>query len=139
MSRSSGTRSPSGPRPEPKAANVAPAANAAGNLRSAAPSRSCPKYEPTWRGPWQLASGEGDSRPSLAPAASGADARVTWTPVDGPALQRWWPPTMWSGGEDPSPWTHGPRGEFSGPLSYGEPSKGFGWRSGATDSTRLAR
>src|SRR5215211_1910453 len=83
MSRSPGTRSPSGPRPEPKPANVAPAANAAGRLRSAAPSRSCPRYEPTWRRPSQLSSGEWDSRPSLAPGASGPDARVTWRPVDG--------------------------------------------------------
>jgi hypothetical protein len=90
MSRFPDTRSPSGQRPEPKPANVAPAANAAGSLTSAAPSRSCPRYEPTWRRPSQLPSGESNSRLSLAPESSRPDAPVTWTPVDSSALRRSW-------------------------------------------------
>jgi hypothetical protein len=108
MSRFPDTRSPSGQRPEPKPANVAPAANAAGSLTSAAPSRSCPRYEPTWRRPSQLPSGESNSRLSLAPESSRPDAPVTWTPVDSSAPRALLVPTMWSGGQGPSPWTHGP-------------------------------
>jgi hypothetical protein len=88
----------SGPRPEPKPANVAPAANAAGSLGSAAPSRSCPRSEPTWRRPRShpAASGTADHAalqdlPALTVASPGR-------PVDGPAPRRVGPSPCGSGG-----------------------------------------
>src|SRR6266508_275457 len=50
-SKSPGTRSPSGPRHQPGAADAAPAANAAGSLGPAAPNRSCPRYARIWTRP----------------------------------------------------------------------------------------
>jgi hypothetical protein len=54
------------PRAEPRPANVVLAVNAAGNLRSVVPKRLRPRYEPTWRRPSPLPSGQWDSRPSAA-------------------------------------------------------------------------
>ena len=59
-------------------------------VRSAAPTRSGQRHAScqcgwtssigsTWRGPWQLASGQWGRRPSLAPGPSGSDVHMTWT------------------------------------------------------------
>ena len=64
---------PSGPRAEPRPANVVPAVNAAGSLRSVVPKRLCPRYEPTWRRPSPPPSGQWDRRPRPALGDCGAD------------------------------------------------------------------
>src|SRR6266508_3653776 len=74
-SKSPGTRSPSGPRHQPGAADAAPAANAAGSLGPAAPNRSCPRYARIWTRPQEPPKARAHGR---QPRLGGGGLHLLW-------------------------------------------------------------